>query len=534
MATQPASLDLLQFDDSTSCKQWVTTLPLTNAPAAQQSLTRQIVLATQAGLPAVEFLKILEALREPAVHVQREAAVKYAGKALPLEKHEFAAWERTVFLWQELAHAYLACHDAGLRGEAGLKPYGALITLRGLQYTGRAMLEYYRVHYQPPAALWRELHRLYTLSEQGNFAHTAVPDIFNRGEPNSSCTAVFCRALLTQLANPFALTARQLDFVDRWLDGWAPLVGLKTGPPPASTIPLLAVDLAGDSGAVAAQNPGPLPGGLRHLDLEQLGHVLRQLIALLKQGQSPAQLGLGDARQPGCEGLLTLLYIQWCRAGTGRGEQRTTTSTEKAQVCLGMPAVHFYIGGRAFRPPGRSLSRQEEQDLQLFGRVSERTERMLASGENMAVESWRLANHSDAGFMCMLRDTDTRARIGHHQLVAVRRGGGTPFQAGVVQWLRVDENNDLFVGVRLFPGVARAVTVRPVNFKLPGANGFERALLLPELPLPVAPATLVLPSGWYQAGRFVDVLHGEQKQVAKLEGLFEKGGDFDRCIVSLN
>jgi len=533
MISQPVALDSLQFADSAGCTRWVATLPLTNVPAAQQRLTSQIALAGQAGLSAFELLKILEVLRDPVTHLQREAAIKYAGKALPLDNIELAAWKKAVALWQELTRAYLACRDAYARGGPELRPHGALITLRCLQYTGRMMLEHYRIHYQPPAALWRELHQLYAFAEQNGFARDSVSDEFNRQEPVASCTAIFCRALLTQLANPFALTARQLDFVDRWLDGWAPLVNLSARPPPSSAIPPLAVDLAGSHGAAPAQELKQAPG-LRHLALDQLAGTLRQLITLLKQGQSPAQLGLGnDARQPGCENLLMLLYIQWCRSGTGRGEQRSI-SEEKAQACLGMHAVHFYIGGsRAFRAPGSSLSRQEEQDLQLFGRVSERTELMLASGNSVAIESWQLINHSGAGFMCMLREPDARARIGHHQLVAVRCGDHKSFHVGVVQWLRAEENDELFIGVRLLSSNARAVAARPVNFKLPGGGTFERALLLPESSAPAAPATLILPSGWYQAGRFVDI-HGEQKQVAKLDGLLEKGSDFDRCIISLS
>ncbi|HUO43993.1 MAG TPA: hypothetical protein VMT94_03655 [Burkholderiales bacterium] len=533
MISQPVLLDSLQFADSAGCARWVATLPLTNISSAQRQLTGQIALAGQANLPATELLKILETLREPVVQLQREAAVKYAGKPLPLENSELVAWKTTVALWQELTRAYLACRDGWSGEPAGRRVHATLVTLRCLQYVGRTMLEYYRIRHQPPSALWRQLNQLYAFAEQSGFAGAPTDAESGRREPVASCTAAFCRTLLIQLANPFALTSRQLDFVDRWSEGWTPLVDLSKQPPSTPSTSPLTVDIAGDHGAMPAGEMKPA-SGLRHLDLDPLARTLRQLITLLKQGQSPAQLGLGnEARQPGCENLLMLLYIQWCRSGTSRGEQRST-SEEKVQVCLGMHAVHFHVGGsRAFRPPGSSLSRQEEQDLQLFGRISERTERLLASGDNVAVESWQLVNHSGAGFMCMLREQDARARISHNQLVAVRQNGHTSFHVGVVQWLRAEENEELFIGVRLLASHARAVAVRPVNFKLPGIHAFERALLLPASSAPEMPATLILPLGWHQAGRFVDI-HGEQKQVAKLDGLLEKGSDFDRCIVLLS
>ncbi len=101
-----------------------------------------------------------------------------------------------------------------------------------------------------------------------------------------------------------------------------------------------------------------------------------------------------------------------------------------------------------------------------------------------------------------------------------------------MQWLRLEENSELLVGIRLFPGTARAVAVRPVNFNPVGAGNFERALLLPEVAAPATPATLILPPGWYQAGRFVE-MHGSEKRVAKLVNLLEKGTDFDRCTVTM-
>ncbi|MBI4192425.1 MAG: hypothetical protein HY525_18040 [Betaproteobacteria bacterium] len=533
MATQPIMPGTvqLQFNDGASCKRWIESLPLTNVQSAQNALTQQIALVRQAGIAPAELLRVLEALREPVAYVQHELARKYTGRPLPLETSETALWTRTLGLWQELIDGYLACRDAHVQGDPGLKNHGALVVMRCLRYTSCAMFEHYRIYRQVPAELWRKLHQLYVFAEQSGFARATVANTFNHEETDSSCAAAYCRALLAQLANPFAMSGRQMEFLERWIEKWSGLASLASQPLPPSAIPVLAIDLAGGAGPVFAEGLEPLTS-LRYLDLEQIGRTLRQVITLLKQGQTPAQLGLGeDARQPGCENLLMLLYIQWCRAGTGRGELRDPTE-EKAQVCLGMHAAHFYISGRAFRAPGASLSRQEEHDMQLFGHISERTERSLASSESSAVESWQLINQSNSGFMCMLREPDAQMRIGHNQLVAVRRGTSKLFYLGLVQWLRVGENNELFVGVRLFPGIARAVAMKPANFNAPsGIKGFERGLLLPELPAPSTPATLILPTGWYQPGRFVE-LHGEQKQVAKLVNLLEKGSDFERCTVT--
>lgn len=530
MATGAAQL---RFSDEAGCRRWLETLPLTNVSSAQQALLVQVELLRQSDIQPAELLGILEALRDPIHFVQSELSRKYTGRPLPLDANESAAWARAQLLWMETADAYLLCRDAHARGDLRLMNSGALIMVRALRYVGAAMFDHYRVYRQVPAALWRKMNQLYVFAEQSGFARVAVRGSAREQEGETHCLAVYAQALLAHLANPFALTGRQINFLANWIEKWSLVVNLSAQPLPPSAIPALAVDLAGDAGATFAEGLQP-SARLRHLDLELVGRTLRQLITLLKQGQTPGQLGLGnDARQPGCENLLMLLYIQWCRAGTGRGEQRNS-NPESAQVCIGLHAAHFHISERAFRAPGGSLTRQEEHDMQLFGHISERTQRQLASNTSRAVESWQLVNQSNSGFMCMLRDADESMRIGHHQLVAVRRGASKLFYAGLIQWIRMDDDKSLFVGVRLFPGIARAIAVRPANFNAPGETkaGFERGLLLPELPAPTTPTTLLLPSGWYQPGRFVE-LHGEQKTVAKLVNLLEKGSDFERCTVNI-
>jgi hypothetical protein len=523
----------LQFTDSAGCRRWAGTLSLTNLQSAQQSLKEQITLVRQAAIAPGELLQVLETLREPVHFVQGELTRKYTAKPLPLDANEIALWTRTLALWQELTDAYLVCRDAHVSGDSALRNHGALIVMRCLHYMANAMFEHYRIYRQAPAERWKSLHQMYAFAEQSGFTDTPVTSALNGQETDTSCRAAYAQALLAHLANPFALSGRQMQFVAQWIEKWSGLVGISRDPLPPSAIPALCVDVGGHAGPTFAERCESA-ADLRYLELEQIARTLRQTITLLKQGQSPSQLGLGDdARQPGCENLLMLLYIQWCRAGTGRGEERSAM-VEKAQVCLGVHAAHFYIGGRSFRSPGARLTRQEENDMQLFGHISERTERGLASAESSAVESWELVNQSNSGFMCMQREHGAQLRIGHNQLVAVRPGTGKSFQLGLVQWLRVEETSEVVVGVRLFPGTARAVMARAVNFIPPsGVNGFERALLVPEIAVPPSPATLILPTGWYQAGRFVE-LFGEQKQVAKLGNLIEKGSDFDRCTVRLD
>jgi len=536
MSTRPMTVEYLnatvnlQFTNSTDSKHWIASLPLTNVQQAQQALSAQVSALAATQLPALERLKILETLKDALVFLQEESAKRFAGKPLPLHAAEAAAWDNVIALWQDLGRNYQACLQAYRDGELAIAPHVALVTMRCLRYLGCAMFDYCRAYRQVPGAMWRALHELYSYSEQHGYARIRVQDTFAQQNPDSSCAESYIQTLLVHLANPYSLSVRQMSFAHRWLDKWTALVGRAAQPLPASPIPSLVVDLGSTSGVTLSADVEPQPN-LRYLDLEQLSKTLRQVINLLKQGQTPLLLGLGgDARQPGCENLLMLLYVQWCRAGSARSEDRCLAEVP-VSVCLGITAVHFHLsGGRAFRQPGELTSR-ERQDLDTFGYLSRVETAAQDTGEEV-LDSWKILNHSASGFMCMRRNPDGKARISHNQLLAVRRADGAQFHLGLVQWLRTDENSSLSCGVRLFPGIPQAIAVRPSNFNPAGSNRYERAILLPEVAVPNTPATLILPVGWFQNGRFVEV-HSDRKQVAKLLNLLEKGGDFDRGAITI-
>lgn len=516
----------LQFTDSTGCKRWIEQLTLTNVQLTQQVLTGQLVSLGATPLPPLERLKILETLREPVQFVQGESAKRYAGKPLPLDPGETTVWGNVITLWQEMSRNYQQCLKAYREGELAIAPHAALITMRCLRLLGCTLLDHYRVYRQPPGALWRALHELHAFGESHGFARIRVQDSFSQRDPDSSCAESYVQVLLAHLVNPYSLSLRQMAFVARWLERWSTLVGLAAQSLPAGPIPSLAVNLTSTEGVVLGAGLEPQPH-LRYLDLEQLSKTLRQTINLLKQGQTPGQLGLGeDARQPGCENLLMLLYVQWCRAGTARVEERSK-SEELAQVCFGLAAAHLHVGGRSFRQPGE-LTAREKQDMDTYGYIT-RTEHEV-SGKSEALEQWQILNQSASGFMCIQREPEGKVRVSHNQLLAVRRAGGHYFHLGMVQWLRMEEGGALYCGVRLFPGTPQAISVRPSNFAPTGSSRYERALLLPEVPAPATPATLILPAGWFQSGRFLEIF-SDRKQVAKLLNLLEKGGDFDRGTI---
>ena len=507
MATVDVEAGLtLRYSDSAGCRRWLERLPLGQTAEAQRELAGQLAALQRTDhIGSLERLRILETLRAPLRYVQEEAARVYASKPLPLADAESETWARTVAVWQDLRANYLSCLDACRSGDLLITPYVGLVTLRCIGVNAALLEEHYRVYRQPGPALWRALNALYQEAEQRGYARLRIHDVFGQQDADTSCQDAYVQALLLAAAHPYALSVREQDVLRDWLIAWSPLLAPNKQAAPAGKSPTLAVDLASSAGARTPASAEPAT--VRHLDLEPLAGAVRQALDGLKQGRAPTQLGLGSRLRPAeAEKLLGTLHTQWFRSGTARGEDRLDTE-ERSTVCFGLDAAHFQAS--------RGLSADP-----------------AAHERDCAVETWFIRNYSSTGFMCMTRHPDSHARIAHHQLLAVRRESGRQFHLGMVQWVKIDEAGELQCGVKIFPGAPQAITVRPSNFGMKDSGEPVRALILPEVPAPSTPATIVLPAGWFQSGRFIEI-HAERRQVAKLLHLLDKGSDFERGTMTI-
>lgn len=518
---------MLQFKDSAACARWLAGLPVTNPQGSQQMLSEQLGALAATPIAPLERLKILESCREKAAFAQAELAKRYFGKPLPLDEGDARCWNSVVGLWRVLGENYRQCCDAYRQGELTLTPYGALITLRCLQAASCEMFEHYVVYREPSTEAWQAYNAWFAFAEAQGLSRVRVQDIFNRRDADSSCSESYVQGLLAYMASPFALSPRQMTFMWRWLEKWASLVNLSSQPLPPGQIPALAVDTAGRTVPGLASTISHTPS-VRYLELEQLAKTLQQTLTLLKQGQPPGQLGLGeDARQPASETLVFLLYLQWCRAGTLRSEERSA-NPDTADVSFGIADAHQLLGGKDKSLTTQELSARDKWELDNLG-FSMRMSNTARQAAVKKSESWQVLNQSATGFMCMLRDPGGVMRMTHNQLLGVRRAG--IMRLGTVQWIRVNSQNETTCGVRLFAGTPQPVKVCATNLTSPKPQDFEYAFMMPAVAMPATPAMLVLPAGWFLDGRQLDI-HSDSKHVAKLVKLVERGADFDRCTIA--
>jgi len=511
MLTRPsgrAHYAALQFSDADSCVAWLENVPFSRLTEAHEMLTAQTGLLQTADLSPLDKLRILEVLYQAAGHLQERLADRFIGCALPLSIVEYSIWRSVVELWQILHDAYAACLRYTGSEEESLATHLPLLGLRCIELSGAAIREHHRVYHAVPAALWKQMHEAYACVDGRSLVHCGVADpLRDAMMPARTCASTYAAALLAHLGNPCTMSPRQMQVTYRWADQWASLVGVQVNPLVPAVTPVLAVDLRSGNPASAALH-GDAGPSIRYIVLEQLGQTLRRVLTLLRQGHAPAALGLGDdVRQPGCERLLTLLYIQWCGSGMNPLPMQREHG-EELRACVGFASIERQLAAEAeaFRAPGAS-------PRTAYGPLT---------------EHWNIVSINAPGFIGVARGPECEARIQHHQLVAIKRRSASGFQLAVVQWLKREEDGELSIGLRLLPGLPHPSPVRSTDDDGPEAPG----IMLPAAPEMRVPATLVLPQGAFRPGKTVALTAGVERN-ARLLRLAERGADFERAVFEL-
>jgi hypothetical protein len=518
-----------EFIDAPSAKAWLENVPLANVATAQQQLLSQLQEFNRFDTKATSRLAALEAVREAVQFVEIEQARRFTNRALPMAEQESAVFDDTLALWQEMCLGYLLCLRAATDDEPGIRAEAATICQRVLLYTGLKMFHYHRAYRHVPASEWRALHRGYAQAEALGVAEDTVKDYLNRDVNETSPRIAYMRALLLGMANPNELSQRQLTFVAFLLERWAEKVEISASAPEEDVPPLVA-DLESDR---CPERDGSTAAEPRYLDVTRLAKSLRNRIGLLRKGESPAKLALGeDCVQPSCEQLLVFLYRQWCQARQPRAAERKR-SADSAQACNDIGAIHYYISGHVFRQPGeaKELTSAQRDQIAAFGRVSTRDEDDYSVVHGYVLEHWQIEDESSQGLKIVRRAGNPGKRYSHGQLIGVRPVDSKSFMLGQIRWLMQNDAGDLYAGVRLLPGLPAATAVRPTGLNVAGAK-YVQALSLTAVPALNAPPTLVLPSGWYKPKRVVEVyVEGHVK--VRLTEMIERGTDHERCAYEL-
>ncbi len=223
-APKPASQSerpTLAFADTDSAKRWAKSLPLTNIAQAFEAIHGQLRAMSAAEFAPRERATIAEVMRDQVAYLHTELARRYAGKPQPAVDRELEAAEQAIALWQSLWEQYSACLKPLLEGDPELSGVRPKLLQRGLYVGKQLVLVCGLARRVPPPSLWQELHAYYRLAEMLECAVTSVSDDMMANAVGISCYSTYTHALLLGLADPCAMSVKQIELTDRWLGMWS-------------------------------------------------------------------------------------------------------------------------------------------------------------------------------------------------------------------------------------------------------------------------------------------------------------------------
>ena len=206
---------------------------------------------------------------------------------------------------------------------------------------------------------------------------------------------------------------------------------------------------------------------------------------------------------------------------------RRASGADRSTVDLcagGLGAAYFRIGGRTFErkdPAGMRLTFQGMQHLQSldaltdYDRGREDAERTWLWEQWVGTYEWRDA--------AVTRAEGTRHRWALDQIVIVR--DEERVRAGWVTRVVQDGNGALALSLRLWPGNAKAISVRPLT------TAVSEDPPLPAVFLAESPddkASLILPPRSFNPSRVLRTLDSGPERRFRLTRLVQRGADFER------
>lgn len=518
------------FSNAKDCADWLEAVPLTNAATAQMQLRTQLDALVRSGTKPVALFEILEVLREPFGFVQTEMAKKFVHRALHLADLELAARNNSLAAWTSYRTAALVCLQSLLDGARDLKGSAATVCHRAIDAHARMMIDEARTNSEASAADWTMLHMIYRAAEELGVQAEAVKDPLAHESPTTHCMAVYAKPVLVTLGSYNEWTARQSAMILRWLERWSTKITITATPPASPVKPPVLTDLDSTRGGFRPQEGGPAAGpGVRYLDIGELSLSIKNRVILLRKGETPVNLGLGeDCVMPGCEQQLINLYQHWCDGRVDRNQVRRAASGN-ALLAVGLEVMHYYLSGKPFKQPGvpTELTSKQRAEIATFGRIATRDEDEYSQIHGYAMEQWQLRDESMAG-MRLVRVKNVRGqRIAAGTILAARPDGSKGFILGSVRWVQWLTDDSIMTGVRSIPG-----TPMPVALRQTGVNAakekYQQGFLIPAVEALKTTDSVLMPAGWFKPGKVIEVYADKPWRITLID-MIERGGEFERC-----
>ena len=515
----------LSFCEATprDLKRWIAGLPKANIGETARLLYQGLGELNQLLTPSDNRLHLLELLRPEVYFVCQHLERHFLHQAIMLDERSRKISNLCQALQSQLAIGYKQI--IGRIAPKYSRDRAALVS-EALQRAAHALkgqlVRATQLYSAAPEQLWFELHQLFRCACELQLQHRRVRDDLASLTGELSVEQTYLAAMLLGSARCNQLRQNQIARLAQVVEPWSAWLKLHPAHPGEG---LFAISAEIDAGPrYRSQFRSEQRASLLGFDPQPLVNAIEANL-LHQDATTPLPVPSG----------LTLDTLQHLHATWGEAAERSfqrTVGQGNLTVCVGMSALHFYLGGeRTFsellKHPGAraaNFSRavvQGEKDSwsQAFDAAPQSTSDELLPYEEIRYEpltddegdadspphyptyALPVINHSPGGY-CLAWPKDVPAELQAGEMVGIQDSLNQGWSIAVVRWIRQVRGAGTQMGIELVAPHARPCGLQLVRSR-DDHSQYLRGLLLPEISAIDLPATLLAPRLPFQEGNKV-------------------------------
>ena len=379
------------------------------------------------------------------------------------------------------------------------------------------LLETYRIYWPEPSRIWHDMNQIYLHAEELNI-HTALVQKCKDMDTMLSIKQAYYRAVLLVVFNPYHLHKGEIASIFDRMPRWTNFVHM-TKPNDISELDdNCYIDLDKDKPPkfMFSEDPSISLEHIRIISQKDLVQILTTQIQDTEKSKT-ASTAIKNQQLELYKRLLKALYPR-----QKRSSPRIPVS-EKLTVANNLSACYYFINGcKDFNPniqiPSQDVSKIIEQS------ATEKADEQQAF-------TWNQKNQSESGvaIFCPQRCT-MNAHVG--EIVAFHNAvdDDTPWQVGVIRWIKSRPNGGMEFGIYVFADSSQAVEVKAVRGESSSYN-FFRAILTPAVNPMQEQASIFVPPDVYAESTVILINLKDRVIHVILQEMIEKGKDFEHYAI---
>jgi hypothetical protein len=533
----------LSFCEATprDLKRWIATLPKANLGETARLLYQGMGELNQLFTSSDNRLQLLELLRPEVYYVCKNLERHFLSQAIVLDERPRKVANLCQALQNHLAVGYkqIIAHISPKL----TKDRAPLLTTalqRALHCLNGPLIRASQLYCPVPEGLWLEMHQIYLIARQHQLNTIAVPDSLASHTQTLSIEQTYVVALLLGCSRCNQMRQLNIGRLAEVLESWSVLVKLQS---PAEDSSLFAVAQSVDAPprykslfpdeqqpVLLGINPLPLAAAIKgYLDLPAE-----------KRGQSPLLVPQG----------FSLDLLQHLAAAWGDVSERIfqrTVGQGTLTLCLGMSALHYYLGGQKsfsemLKLPAVSMAAEfttqfskiastdawsttfdtprdgtasdtllPYEEIQYHQTEADGGDPASNAQQTFPTHPLNVINHSPGGY-CLAWPKEVPPELQAGEMVGIQDGAGQGWSIAVVRWIRQVRGGGTQMGIELVAPYAQPCGLQLVRTGEQNSQ-YLRALLLPEVSAMDQPATVLAPRLPFQEGNGVKInTNGEERR----------------------